>query len=196
MTAPKSDRELIVEVLKGDTRAFEPLVQRYQSLVASVILRIVQDQEAVRDLTQDCFVKAYRNIKSYQLDRPFKTWLLTIANNSAIDYLRAKKPALSLESLLEDEPHLEPGQSAQSESQLETELTMEELARALDQIPVRYRQAFILRYQFDLSYQDIAQVMHESEANVRNLLFRAKSSLRKLIADSALGLYQSEGIQL
>ena len=64
MTAPKSDRELIVEVLKGDTRAFEPLVQRYQSLVASVILRIVQDQEAVRDLTQDCFVKAYRNIKS------------------------------------------------------------------------------------------------------------------------------------
>ncbi|MBK9205004.1 MAG: sigma-70 region 4 domain-containing protein [Candidatus Obscuribacter sp.] len=53
-----------------------------------------------------------------------------------------------------------------------------------------------MRYQFDLSYQDIAQVMHESEANVRNLLFRAKSSLRKLIADSALGLYQSEGIQL
>jgi len=195
MTASLSDRELIVEVIKGNTKAFEPLVQRYQTLVASVILRMVQDPEAVRDLTQECFVKAYRNIKSYQLDKSFKTWLLTIANNGAIDYLRAKRPALSLESLLEDEPHLEPGQWAQSEAQLETELTMAELASALDQIPLRYRQAFILRYQFDLSYEDIAQVMHESPATVRNLLFRAKSSLRKLIAGSARGLYQSEGIQ-
>lgn len=106
MTASLSDRELIVEVIKGNTKAFEPLVQRYQTLVASVILRMVQDPEAVRDLTQECFVKAYRNIKSYQLDKSFKTWLLTIANNGAIDYLRAKRPALSLESLLEDEPHL------------------------------------------------------------------------------------------
>ncbi len=72
---------------------------------------------------------------------------------------------------------------------------MAELARALEQIPLRYKQAFILRYQFDLSYEDIAQVMHDSPTNVRNLLFRAKSSLRKIIAESARGLCQSEGIQ-
>ncbi len=193
MTVNTSDQELIAQIVNGNNKAFEPLVQRYQTLVASVVLRMVQDQEAVRDLTQDCFVKAYRNIKSYNPDKSFKTWLLTIANNSTIDYLRAKKPALSLEAILEEEPHLEPGESSQSESSLESEMTIKELSRALDKIPLRHRQAFILRYQFDLSYEDIAQVMHESENNVRNLLFRAKTSLRKLITGT-LDLCKTEGI--
>jgi RNA polymerase sigma-70 factor (ECF subfamily) len=178
------DQGLVVQSLKGDRKAFETLVRLYQPLVSTVIYRAVEDQEASRDLTQDTFVKAFRALASYDGKRSFKTWLLTIANNCALDHLRSANVARnrSLDAILEEEPHLEPVGPLSTEKEAELSLFLGKLSWALSLIPLRYRQAFILRYQFDLSYEDIATVMKESDNNVRTLLFRAKERLRKLIS--------------
>lgn len=185
------DRDLVQKSLKGDAKAFEALVRHYQVLVATVVHRTVQDDEAARDITQETFVKAFRSLKTYDGNRSFKTWLLAIAGNTCIDYLRSNgsgKQSLSLEKILEEEPYLEQNfatsRKASPEEEAEMNLFITRLGWALSLIPIRYRQAFILRYQFDLTYEEISQVMNENENTVRTLLHRAKERLRKLILET------------
>lgn len=180
----ESDINLVRSTLSGDARAFEVLVRRYQTLVLTVVLRTTGDQESARDLTQDTFVKAYRALKTFDQRRSFKAWLLSIASNAAIDLLRTRKNALSLETILEEEPYLEPHSNAAAgnpEKEAEMNIFVGQLSWALSLLPLRYRQAFVLRYQLDLTYEEISTVMKENENTVRTLLFRAKDRLRKLI---------------
>ncbi len=184
------DIDLVQKSLKGDAKAFEALVRHYQVLVLTVVHRTLQDQEAARDITQETFVKAFRALKTFDGKRSFKTWLLAIASNTCIDYLRSRssKGALSLEKILEEEPYLEQSfataQKTSPEEEAEMNLFITKLSWALSLIPLRYRQAFILRYQFDLTYEEISQVMNENENTVRTLLHRAKERLRKLILET------------
>lgn len=190
------DLASVKKTLAGDSRAFEALVKRHQSLVYNVLYRMVQDSEVARDLTQDAFIKAFRNLKQFD-QKQYKTvkpWLMKIATNNALDYLRQSKSTVSLDQLLNDEPYLEPSSNKDASVEAEHTIFVEKLNQALMLLPLRYRQAFVLRYQFEFSYDEISTTMHENENTVRTLLFRAKDRLRKLIfaksgrADNVNGL--------
>ncbi len=160
-------------------------MRRYQGLVLSVTYAQVKNDETARDLTQETFLKAFRALHQFDVNRPFKPWLLRIANNATLDYLRSKqnKEELSLDLILEEEPAMEPYTTDDPSEIADHNLFIEKLALALKLLPLRHRQAFVLRYQFDLAYEEIAEVMQESESNVRTLLFRARYRLRKLLSD-------------
>jgi len=196
------DRALIAQVLaqskgsstgsgfadntKDQRQAFAQLVRRYQGLVLSVIFSLVRNEESARDLTQETFLKAFRALKSFDQNRSFKPWLLRIANNCALDYLRTRqnKEEVSLDLIMEEEPGLEPFDKNDPSELAEHNLFIEKLSLALHLLPLRYRQAFVLRHQYDLTYDEIAEVMQESENNVRTLLFRARDRLRKLLLEN------------
>jgi RNA polymerase sigma factor (sigma-70 family) len=165
--------------------AYGHLVRRYQGLVLSVVFAMVKSEETARDLTQETFLKAFRALNQFDTRRPFKPWLLRIANNTTYDYLRARqnKEEVSLELIMEEEPGLEPFDHNDPADLAEHKLFIEKLSLALKLLPLRYRQAFVLRYQFDLTYEEIAEVMQESENNVRTLLFRSRDRLRKILLD-------------
>lgn len=167
-------------------QAYAQLVRRYQGLVLSVVFALVKNEESARDLTQETFLKAFRALKTFDRSRSFKPWLLRIANNCALDYLRAKqhKDEVSLDLIMEEDPGLEPFDKNDPSELAEHNLFIEKLALALQLLPLRYRQAFVLRHQFDLSYDEIAEVMQETQNNVRTLLFRARDRLRKLLLES------------
>jgi RNA polymerase sigma-70 factor (ECF subfamily) len=189
------DKALILQIIgqPGGDRAsaeakrlaFAHLVRRYQGLVLSVTYALVKNDETARDLTQETFLKAFRALAQFDTNRPFKPWLLRIANNAAYDYLRSKqnKEEISLELIIEEEPGMEPYSNDDPSEIADNNLFIEKLGVALKLLPLRYKQAFVLRYQFDLSYEDIAEVMQESENNVRTLLFRARDRLRKLLLE-------------
>jgi RNA polymerase sigma-70 factor, ECF subfamily len=179
------DSKLIKATLAGNGAAFAALVKEYQGLLYNMILRLVDNNELAADLTQEAFLKSYRSLPQFNLGKSqsFKPWLLRIGSNVALDYLRKQRAELSLDQILEEEPQKEPSSGRSVSEDVEEQIFIEELSLALGQIPLRYRQAFILRYQFDLSYEDISKVMQENENTVRTLLFRAKDKLRKLIDD-------------
>jgi RNA polymerase sigma-70 factor (ECF subfamily) len=166
--------------------AFGHLVRRYQGLVLSVVFAMVKNDETARDLTQETFLKAFRALSQFDTSRSFKPWLLRIANNSTLDYLRTRqnKEEVSLDLIMEEDPGLEPFDNNDPSEIADHNLFIEKLGVALKLLPLRYRQAFVLRYQFDLTYEEIAEVMQESENNVRTLLFRARDRLRKLLLES------------
>jgi len=193
-SSEENDLAAVRKTLAGDRHAFAVLVKGHQSLIYNILNRMVQDQEVARDLTQDAFLKAFRHLKQFD-QRQYKSvkpWLVKIATNSALDYLRQAKSTSSLDQILNEEPHLEPATTCEAGADLDRILFAERLSQALALLPLRYRQAFILRYQFEFSYDEISKSMQENENTVRTLLHRSKERLRKLIlkeeADNANGL--------
>lgn len=177
-----SDTELVRLTLSGNKRAYEVLVRRYQKLVYNVLYQMVRSHETAGDLTQETFMKAYRALSTFKLDAKFKPWLLRIATNSCLNMIRDSKESDSLEAMLEENPHAEPPGRQDVEEEVEWRLTQQMLFDALAQVPVRQRQMFVLRYQHDLSYEEIAEVCGESVSAVKSVLFRVRERLRKLLS--------------
>ena len=106
--SPQSDTALVQQVLEGNRGAFGPLVSRYQAGLFGYLKRRVGSAPEAADLVQETFVKAFRNLGSFDLDRPFAPWIYRIARNSAVDYLRAQgvNPARpSIGFAPDDDPH-------------------------------------------------------------------------------------------
>lgn len=177
------DARLVALSLSGNARAFEVLIRRYQKLVYNVIYQMVQSHETAADLCQETFLKAFKGLPSFHLEARFKPWLLKIASNTTINYLRQMKSRSweSLEEHLEENPHLEPSTTNSVEEEVELKFSQQQLSSALQSLSLRHQQLFILRYQHDLSYADIASIIDEPETTIKSLLFRIREKLRKLL---------------
>ncbi len=89
-----SDEKLIEQYLKGDEESLEVLIKRYLNLVFGFVLKYVNNQQTAEDITQEVFLKAWRNLKKLDKKQSFKSWLFTIAKNSSLDFLKKKNPVL------------------------------------------------------------------------------------------------------
>lgn len=183
-----ADQSLVALTLGGNKKAFECLLRRYQKLVYNVVYQMVQNHEAAADLTQDTFLKAYKALATFRGNAPFKPWLLKIASNSALNYIRDNRGKLadSLEEMLEENPHAEPSSNERVEETVEKYMSQAKLAEAISTLPVRQRQIFVLRYQHDLPYSEIASIVDETESTIKSLLFRIREKLRKIMLEKEM----------
>ena len=109
MTARETDQQLVRRAQKGDTRAFDLLVLKYQGRIASLVSRFVQDSSEVEDVTQEAFIKAYRALSKFRGDSAFYTWLYRIATNAAKNYLVAKGRRPRADADVDDAEYFEEG---------------------------------------------------------------------------------------
>ncbi|MCX7827341.1 MAG: RNA polymerase sigma factor [Verrucomicrobiae bacterium] len=169
-TRAAADRETVERVLAGDMEAFAELLQRHQSAVYTHVLRMVRRPEDAMDLTQEAFVKAFKHLAHYNPRWAFKTWLMTIATNTTINFIQKRRlQTVSLEEVAE--PALEPAGSEAKELKAA-------LLAALARLPEKARAMFNLRYQEDMPLAEIGAVLGESLANVKVTLHRARRFLR------------------
>lgn len=178
-----TDAELVGKTRAGDNKAFEGLVRRYQKLVYNVIYQMIRNHDSAADLTQDTFLKAYRALPGFDTDKSFKPWLLKIATNATLNSIRDRKGQQSLEQLLEQNPQAEPASTEDLEREVEWRVSQHMLFDALGQLPIQQRKVFILRYQQDLPYEEIADISELTVSSVKSLLFRARENLRKLLTE-------------
>ncbi len=178
------DSQLVRQTLSGDHKAYEALVRRYQKLVYNMLFQMVSSHETASDLTQETFMKAFRALSTFRQEAKFKPWLLRIASNSCFNLMRdnKNKDYESLEAMLEENPHSEPPGREDVELEVEWKLSHQMLNEALTNLPPRHRQVFMLRYQHDLAYEDIAEVTGEPVTTIKSLLFRIRETLRKNLA--------------
>ena len=177
---PMEDRELISQSQAGDLDSFNQLVEKYQSQVYNLALRMLGNAEAAADATQDTFLAAYRAVGKFRGGN-FRAWLLRIAANCCRDQLRAarRRPASSLDLLLESESP--PPLVAKTESPEDYALRRE-LGRAISDglasLPAEQRLVVILSDIQGLSYEDIAQATRSSLGTVKSRLSRGRERLR------------------
>nr|WP_139214357.1 RNA polymerase sigma factor RpoE [Marinobacter zhejiangensis] len=177
----QTDQQLVRKVRNGDRSAFDLLVIKYQSRVASIISRYVYDSQEVMDLTQETFVKAYRAIGRFRGDSAFYTWLYRIAVNTAKNFLeaRGRRPQGSADAA--EAENFEDGMRLRDTSSPERVLQKEQLQRELQQaiadLPEELRSAFLLREYDGLSYDDIARILECPIGTVRSRIFRARDAV-------------------
>ena len=182
VTAAETDQQLVARVQKGDSRAFDLLVLKYQHKIFSLIGRYVHDADEVQDVAQEAFVKAYRALPKFRVDSQFYTWLYRIAVNTAKNHLvsRSRRPPGS-DVEVEDAEYYEGGGALRDIETPESALFGAELKQvvetAISDLPDDLRTAVTLREFDGLSYEDIADIMDCPVGTVRSRIFRAREAI-------------------
>ncbi len=163
MSSMNDDTTLVRKALKGDRKAFEMIVLRYEQSLVNYFGRIVGEREMALDFAQDVFLKVYASLASYRPAYKFSTWLFKIASNHLIDHWRKKKiTAVSLDQPVGDnEKNLRPQVQDPGPSLVRTYELAEirrKIERSLDQIPALLRELFVLRHVNEFSYEEIADI--------------------------------------
>lgn len=178
LTSAEQDRLLVQAALGGDQLAFAELVTRYQSAVYNLAYRMLGDPTDAEDAAQEVFVRAWNQLRTFQIERRFSTWLLSIASHHCIDMLRRRKPTAPLDDVAlyvqSNEP--EPDELALRNEQREI------VQKLLNTLPDKYRSVTVLRYYNDLSYDEIARATGLTESAVKTQLHRARRMLAERLA--------------
>ncbi len=175
------DTELVARAQKGDARAFELLVRKYQSRIVSLAERLVGDADA-QDVAQESFLKAHRALKGFKGDAQFFTWLYRITVNTAKNYLvaRRRRPATQDVDAVDAEQFGHTEQMSDNDTPERLLLSAEiqtKVTQAIAKLPDDLRQAISLRELDGLSYEEIADIMECPIGTVRSRIFRAREAI-------------------
>lgn len=193
MTATATDKQLVARVQRGDNRAFDLLVLKYQHKILGLISRYIQDADEMQDVAQEAFIKAYRALPGFRGDSAFYTWLYRIAINTAKNHIvaRSRRPPGS-DVEVEDAEYYDGGAALRDLENPENALFGEELrnvvAAAIADLPEDLRTAVTLREFDGLSYEDIADVMDCPVGTVRSRIFRAREAIDAKVSAQMGGL--------
>ena len=181
-----ADKQLVERVRRGDKRAFDLLILKYQHKIISIVGRYLGDQNDVQDVSQETFIKAYRAIPNFRGESAFYTWLYRIAVNTAKNHLVSKSrrpPNIDVDiddgefqnnsAVLRDN---ESPQASLATSQME-----QVIFRSIENLPSELRIAVTLREFDGLSYEEIAKIMNCPVGTVRSRIFRAREAIEKKI---------------
>jgi RNA polymerase sigma-70 factor (ECF subfamily) len=188
-SSQEADRELVLRARDGDRDAFAEIVRSYQRRIYAVAMRMTRRHEVADDITQDTFVRAYRNLGRFEIGRPLKPWLTRIAVNLAINYLngvaKREQPLYT-----EDAPGGPEGArlsrpeplDSNPERALESEELALDLDRAVSLLPLEQRTVFLLKVVEEMRYEEIAKLLGISEGTVMSRLSRARGRLKVMLA--------------
>jgi RNA polymerase sigma-70 factor (ECF subfamily) len=198
MDLPSEEGALVAELKAGSSPAFAELIARYHQPLYSLIARSLQDPADAADVTQDVFIKVFRNIGSFHGQASLRTWLYRIALHEASNqrrwWSRHKRQETALESPCGSRPDANSGGNAQSlgdtladggcspfEQAAQDELR-EHVERALRQVPAAFRSVVVLREIEGFTYEEIADVLGVNLGTVKSRLMRGRAALRELLA--------------
>jgi len=199
-----SDLEVIQRVRNGESEAFRLLVERYQGRAYRLALRVLRDEEAARDAVQDAFVKAYSALARFEGRSSFFTWFYRLVMNQCLDARRRDKSAREVafeevdgrepvpEASLEHVPEVG-GVSFAPAATLMRKQLLEQLARAVEQLPPAARETLLLREVEGLSYAEIATALGIPKGTVMSRLHYARRQMQKLLIEAGVAQPASEG---
>ncbi|MBU8934344.1 MAG: sigma-70 family RNA polymerase sigma factor [candidate division Zixibacteria bacterium] len=187
-----SEKELLTKAKAGDFEAFLSLVDAHKGKVYAMVRRLTQNKQDAEDIMQDTLLKAIDKIDQFRGDSSFGTWLYTIALNFARGRF-AQKSQADLKPIEEYLPGLTDSGSHNHEQsalfdwrdphkQLETEQLKKIIDEAINELPYKYREAFILRYVEELSVKEVARLTKQSDASAKSRILRARLALRDRLA--------------
>jgi RNA polymerase sigma-70 factor (ECF subfamily) len=178
MQSKLSDTDLIEQTLAGDQSAYADLVKRHQRFVFTLAVRFAKNREDAEEIAQDCFIKAYRSLESFQRQSKFTTWLYSIVYTTAMTTLRKKR--IATDSIDDEDTFIqvENKPSSYDENNVENKSRSFYLSQAIDQLLPDDATIITLFYKGEQSLEEIAQTMGIEANTVKVKLFRARQRLK------------------
>lgn len=178
------DKKLIADYLEGDSEALTALIQHNLKLVYRFAFRMVGNQQDAEEITQDTLVKLWRNAKKFNPEQNFRTWLLSIAHNTAVDLLRKRKSFVFSDFDTDERMSIEETIADPAPLPVEILMRAEEkmlLDKALAQISFTHKEVLILHYQEQLTFNEIGVIMNKPLNTVKSHHRRGLVALRKIL---------------
>ena len=188
--AAAADAAVVQQALTGHGAAAREIVRRFERPVFNLIDRLVLDRSTAEDLCQDTFAKVFRALHTFDTRLRFSAWILRIANNTAIDYLRRRRPTLvPLDTVEDDElplaERIADPRAPTPEQIVQRRDLAAALDAALDRIRPEYRRVLVLRYHEELDYAEIAAITELPVGTVKTFLHRGRQALARELGASA-----------
>jgi len=182
-----SDEQLIADYLKGDAKSLEVLVRRYLNPIFSFVFRYTGSIQDAEDITQEVFVKIWRNLKRFKREKSFKTWIFSIAKNTSIDFLRKSRSAFGGKKMVSfsdtlTEKFADP--NPLPDKLFDHRNIVQKLTSVINKLLPKYRMVLLLRYNEHFNFREIAEVLREPLNTVKSRHRRALVLLKKLLAKS------------
>lgn len=181
----KKEQQLIDDYLKGDKKSLEILIQQYLKPIYSFVYRYIGGAEEAEDITQEVFLRMWRNLKKFNHQKSFKTWIFSIAKNASIDFFRKKKmtPFSEYENERGENAIVETliDSSASAGEILERKDLGEKLAKAMEKLSPKYRMTLFLRYNDHFTFREIAESLNEPIDTIKSRHRRALILLKNLL---------------
>lgn len=172
-----SERTWLQQARAGDQQAFGELVRLHQHAVYNLAYRMLGNRVESEDAAQETFLRAYANLERYDMERPFRTWLLSITSNYCIDRLRRRRLMwLSLDEPLPPHAALHSDETEPEDAVIDSERNTL-IQTLLAELSPEYRAAVVLHYWYDCSYAEIASILETTESAIKSRLFRARQTL-------------------
>lgn len=172
-----SDEQLVELIRNEDKELYSFVIDRYEQKLRSYIRRLTNGSDEVDDLVQQTLVNAFIALQSFEVDKKFSSWIYRIAHNLTINWLEKKKASIYLD---EDDGLAD---SLRSEIDVHSEMANSELSHhlieAINKLPEKYKEPFILKYIEDQSYDEIADILRKPKNTVGTMISRAKIILKE-----------------
>lgn len=180
------DNELVRIIRENNPEKYAEIIERYQGKLFAYLYRLVGSREEAEDLLQDVFLKAYKNLHSYDTDRKFSSWVYRIAHNEAVNHIkrRSLKRFIPWEDVTASRDKLEmSSDEADAQDVWIRKETSQEVDEAINRLPFKYKQVLVLRYYSDKSYEEISEILGRPVNTVGTLINRAKKKLSEELKD-------------
>jgi RNA polymerase sigma-70 factor (ECF subfamily) len=182
----KTDQQLIADYLKGDAESLEILIGRHLNSVYRFASRYAASREDTDDITQEIFVKVWRNLKKFKQDKNFRAWLFTIAKNSALDWQKKKRTVPFSAFETEDGENIFvdnlPGTDPSADRLLEQKESAEKVNSALNSLSPKYKIVISLYSKERLNFREISEKLGEPINTIKSRYRRGLALMRKLLA--------------
>lgn len=171
----QSDEQLIKDYLSGDEKSLEILIKRYLKAIYGFVYKYIGNVQESEDITQEIFVKTWKNLKKFDKQKKFKTWIFSIAKNTYIDWIRKKKTMLLDDKFAETLVN----QAPLASENLEKTDIVQVLVSAVDNLLPKYQTVLSLHYNDNLNFREIAAILKESINTIKSQHRRALNMLKK-----------------
>lgn len=178
---PQEVVEIAAKVKKGDSECFSAIVDEYRGFVFNFTSQLSGSREMALDMTQESFLRVFRQIGLYRPDHPFKAWLGRVVYTTSLNYMRKKRESVHIESLAQDCPLEVRDGSTLPEEQMIEKMTTENVRKAISQLGEDLKATLILCQVEEVDIKDAAVILGVPEGTVKSRLFRAKQELRKIL---------------
>lgn len=179
MSSPKLTDEQLVEIIREkDQELYSEIIKRYQAKLSHYLRKFIYDPDELEDVLQVVFIKAFRNLFGFDIDKKFSSWIYRIAHNEAINHLKKNfKGQITLEEveykIIDEKINLD--------EEVDKVLFKKEVEKHLSNIKLKYREPLILFYFEQKSYQEISDILHIPTSTVGTLIRRGKEQLKESV---------------
>lgn len=176
MTEQSSDEQIVSSILKGEKDSYREIIKRYEEKLSRYLHKFISDNDDIEDILQVVFIKAYKNLYGFDINKKFSSWIYRIAHNEAVNHLKRNRKKGRI--ALDDVEYKLIDEKSDIGGEADRKLLKKDMEKVIGRLDLKYREPIVLFYLEELSYEEISDVLRIPKNTVGTLILRGKKLMK------------------